>query len=61
MKTDDNLKKYSNLIFENDLKLMRDKENLVPGWYGRIYYERRGDKLVPVESVDGDNSLNYPD
>jgi hypothetical protein len=35
--------------------------NHVPGWYNGLYYDMLGDKFVPVESINGDNTLNYPD
>ena len=33
----------------------------VEGWYGKYYYKLIGGKMIAVDSINGDNSLNYPD
>lgn len=53
--------KYLEISQKQKEEEMDNFMNGVEGWYGNYYYRQINGVMTPVESINGDNSLAYPD
>lgn len=52
---------YMKMVEQHNEYKMKRFANGEEGWYGQYYYKMQGGRMTIVDSINGDNSLNYPD
>ncbi len=52
---------YMKAVDQQNEYEMKKFANGEEGWYNGFYYKMQGGKMTIVDSINGDNSLNYPD